>query len=386
MTPDTLFLVCTAVLLAVFLLSAFCNPFFRSPRRESSEAEQADDSATFEWSSLSVVVLAHDEAEHLEEHLLAILEQTYAGTFDVVVVTEQGDIEAENVVKRHAADPRLHSTYIPSRSLFMSRRKLAASLGVKAARGEWVVLVDADCRPVSPFWLQTMARQCTEDVQLVVGYSNYPQEETPPRYRFARLRSACYALRAAQKGSAYRSTGTNVAFRKAPFIAQDGFRENLQYIYGEYDFIVSKLGRTGSAATVLSEEAMVEQAAPTRKMWREHCVGYESIRRALRGAAWHSLQYRADLLLMYLNWLLFIAAAVYAGLTARWLLLGVAALLFVLTLTVRLLLARKAIRLFGEHIALWRVLGYELSLGFRDLYYRLRYITSNKSDYTTHKL
>lgn len=386
MTIDTFFLVSTAALLVCFLLSSVFNPFFRRPKKEWTEETIADEGEKALWPDLSVVVLAHGVTDHLEQHLLSILAQEYRGSFDVVVVTEQGDVEAENVVKLHADDRRLRSTYIPSRSLFMSRRKLAVLLGVKAAKGEWIVLIDANCKPTSPLWLQAMARQCTDDKNVVIGYSNYPQDSAKPWYRFARLRQSCYALRAAQKGSAYRSTGTNLAFRKALFIEQDGFRDNLQYVFGEYDFIVSKLGKGDAAATAISPEAMIEQDEPSRKVWHDSCVGYESIRRTLHGAKWHKLLLNLDLTFMYAAYLLDLCAIIYGSLTARWLLMAVAAALFILTVFVRLFLVHKTIRLFGEHIAQWRVFGYELSLGFRNLYYRLSFLTSNKRDFTTHKL
>lgn len=385
MIVDTFFWACTATLLVVFLLSVVFNPFRRRPHMESKTAEAADSSEKASLPAVSIVVVAHDETTHLEQHLMELLDQDYSADFEVVVVTEQGDLEAENILKRHADEPRLRSTYIPARSLFMSREKLAVSLGVKAAKGEWIVLLNADCRPTSPHWLSAMATQFDSSRNVVIGYCNFPQE-AKPWYRFSRLRRACYVLRAAQKDSFYRSIGFLLAFKRTLFIDQFGFRQNLQYVHGAYDFIASELGQNGMAAASTLLEAKAEQDEPSKKMWREHNVGYESIRRALQGSTKYFLLQTIDLFFMYVSYLLSLATIVFASLTARWLLLGVAVLVLIMTLVVRLLLAKKTLKAFDEHIALWRVFGYELSIGFRNVAYRLRYLFSNKSDYTTHKL
>lgn len=94
----------------------------------------------------------------------------------------------------------------------------------------------------------------------------------------------------------------------------------------------------------------------------------------------------ADLLFMYLNYIAIIAAAAYSGLTMNWILLGTSALTLILTITLRILSARKAYRKFEADLSLWTVVFYEFSIVFHKLSVILRYRMADKYDFTTHKL
>ncbi len=66
----------------------------------------------------------------------------------------------------------------------MSRKKLQITLGVKAAKHEWIILTEPNCRPSNDKWFQTMARQCQDPNHLVLGYvalDEENQERTPFR-------------------------------------------------------------------------------------------------------------------------------------------------------------------------------------------------------------
>ena len=91
----------------------------------------------------------------------------------------------------------------------MSRKKLQITLGVKAAKHEWIILTEPNCRPSNDKWLQTMARQCQDPNHLVLGYVAL-DEETKSIRRFDSIRKAYYVLRRAQQTYGYRSHMPNV--------------------------------------------------------------------------------------------------------------------------------------------------------------------------------
>lgn len=73
----------------------------------------------------------------------------------------------------------------------MSRKKLQITLGVKAAKHEWIILTEPYCRPSNDKWLQTMVRQCQDPNHLVLGYVAL-DEETKSVRRFDSIRKAYY--------------------------------------------------------------------------------------------------------------------------------------------------------------------------------------------------
>ena len=366
------------------VVSVVANPFFR-------KTDKADDFDTpnsvndSDMPRITVLVLANNNAQALDANLSIILTQDYAPGYEVIVVGEKGDLPTEAVVEQYAHGGHLYATYIPHRSLFMSKSKLAVALGVKAAHNEWIVMVNAECRPQSDVWLKTLASRMDSEANLVMGYSNY-DSEARGYYRFARLRTMCYLLRRAVGSIAYRTNGTNIAFRRSEFIAQEGYRGNLQLVNGEYDFIINKYAQPGQTRVVTDEDAWIREDCPTSKQWHDRDICYAHIRKFLSRSTAPRTLFNFDMTMMYANYAALVASIVLSAVSQRWILLAVAALYLVLTIVLRSLIARKVYVRFGEDIPAWRTVFYELSIVWRQLSTNIRYSRADQYDFTTHKL
>ena len=391
MIIDTISIVGCAVVIIIAVVSAIMNPFFRKVDfGVTSSANQEDqngcnDATGTTLPKISVLVLAHNNYNALDAHLPIILTQDYTPGFEVIVVGEQGDLQTEGVVAQFAQCKNLYATYIPAKSLFMSKSKLAVALGVKAAHNEWIVLVDAESKPISDVWLLTLAKHMNNNTNLVIGYSNY-EPAAPSFIRFHRLLNDCYLLRKALRSTAYRSNGTNIAFRRSEFIENDGYRGNLQYVNGEYDFIINKYARPYSTQTAIEQDAIIHENLPTKKAWNDRNVFYHHIRKRLERSASMRLLYYTDVTLLYANYMVAVVFGVYGGMTQRWLLLGVALLCFILTIIMRCMIAGKVFKRFNEDIPVWKVPFFELAMLWSSVFTHIRYAKSDKRDFTTHKL
>lgn len=337
-----------------------------------------------------LITVQQKQAQMLERHLPQFLSQDYAPGFEVVVVAEKGDSDTEDVLNRYAGNPLLYSTYIPDSSRYMSRKKLAITLGVKAAHNEWIVMTDAFCSPSGNHWLQAIASHigpadASTSPNLIIGYCNY-DDEARPYYRFERLQQACYTMREARRGKAYRAMGCNVAFRKSEFIAGDGFRGNLEHTRGEYDFLVNKFSQRRSTAVANEPDAWIIDDAPTRHEWRSRHIYYMHTRKYLARSFRHRLLPFIDELALHLCFLAIIGIGVFAGLTSRWILLGAAVVALVIAVCMRTSFARKTVRAYGEDIASWRLYPYELSGIWHKLYQHIRYWRADKAGFTSHKV
>lgn len=366
------------------VVSVVANPFFR----KTDEVDDSDTSNSVNDSDmprLTVLVLANNNAQALDANLSIILTQDYAPGYEVIVVGEKGDLPTEEVIEQYAHRGHLYATYIPHRLLFMSKSKFAVALGVKAAHNEWIVMVNAECRPQSDVWLKTLASRMDSDANLVMGYSNY-DSEARGYYRFARLRTMCYLLRRAVGSIAYRTNGTNIAFRRSEFIAQEGYRGNLQLVNGEYDFIINKYAQPGQTRVVTDEDAWIREDCPTPKQWHDRDICYAHIRKFLSRSTAPRILFNFDMTMMYANYAALAASIVLSAVSQRWILLAVTALYLVLTIVLRSLIARKVYVRFGEDIPAWRTVFYELSIVWRQLSTNIRYSRADQYDFTTHKL
>lgn len=377
---DTVTIVICAVLVVLALLSSFLDTFFRKVR---AGGDGPSGPAT-PCRPVSVIVVADNNAEDLRANLDSLLSQDYEPAYEVIVVVDKDEDGTGDFLKAYGKRPNLYTTFVPDSSRYMSRRKLAITLGVKAAKNELILLTDATCRPVSDKWISVMASRLDEGTDIVMGYSNYIHEAGLFKvfYRFhceySNFREAC-------NGAAYGMAGNNIMFRKDVFMAGNGFQGNLKYLRGEYVFLVNKYAGQGNAAVETSCEGRVEDRVPTRKEWHSVNLFYRETRRHLDRSFSHRLAFNLDMLSLYAGLVAGAGSAVYAVLTQMWLMLPFSAVALFLPVVVRLLNARRAMRLFGESVPLWKVFPFELRLVWHNLRYAISYRFTDKYEFTSHK-
>lgn len=377
---DTVTIVICAVLVVLALLSSFLDTFFRKVR---AGGDGPSGPAT-PCRPVSVIVVADNNAEDLRANLDSLLSQDYEPGYEVIVVVDKDEDGTGDFLKAYGKRPNLYTTFVPDSSRYMSRRKLAITLGVKAAKNELILLTDATCRPVSDKWISVMASRLDEGTDIVMGYSNYIHEAGLFKvfYRFhceySNFREAC-------NGAAYGMAGNNIMFRKDVFMAGNGFQGNLKYLRGEYGFLVNKYAGHGNAAVETSCEGRVEDRVPTRKEWHSVNLFYRETRRHLDRSFSHRLAFNLDMLSLYAGLVAGAGSAVYAVLTQMWLMLPFSAVALFLPVVVRLLNVRRAMRLFGESVPLWKVFPFELRLVWHNLRYAISYRFTDKYEFTSHK-
>ncbi len=217
---------------------------------------------TDEFPAVSIVVSAHNDAECLQSHLPAFLEQDYPADFEVVVVDDgscdtSGDALSE-IVARYG---NLRVTFIPDNTRALSRTKLSLTLGIKAARHDVIITTCANCYPDSDQWLRLMMRNFTPDTDVVVGYSHIEADcdhRFGSRFRaFDATMTAMQWINGAIKGNTYRGDGNNLAYRKRCFFDHKGFASTLNLLYGEDDIFVSEITDGSNTRVELASDAMM---------------------------------------------------------------------------------------------------------------------------------
>jgi len=404
-------IIISVVLLLIALLTSLINPFFRKVRiaeygvptsaTESEETIDEEEPAEEEVVAIAesivsdeqqpnlppitIILTPHDNAQELAKNLPLYLNQDYPTDFQVIVVAPQNDHETGDVLKRFAANPHLYSTFIPESSRYMSKKKLAITLGVKAAKYDWVIMADINCYPTNDSWLQAIARNCKENKELVVGYTHY-EEETPAYRQFERHYIARYIMREYQRNKAYACPFNALAFRKATFLREEGFRGNLKYIRGEYDFMVNKYAKGSNLAFENSPEGTLIEETPTEKVWLSTHLFYMENRQHLQRTPQHRLLPYIDQTALHGNYLLQCVALAGSLLLGMWTIAIAAGLSLILTIILRLVMAKKALRRFDIDIPAWKIIPYELAIAWKHLGYKLKYHRADKYDFISHKL
>ena len=422
LTLDWIIIAICVVLLLLGILSPMASPMFRmrkavsdineeptdntepTPEQETQDAD-AESPAPRAACPVTILLTALKITDELQKNLPSYLSQAYEGEWKLVVVTEKGDSNTDDLLKRYADNEHLYTTFIPESSRYMDRKKLAVTLGVRAAETEWILLADPACTPASDQWLAQMAEQMTDDHRLVVGYSNFDNEASAS-WRFQKLYKTCSNFRKAMKSLAFGTNTKNLAFRKSDFIEGDGYRGFLEHIGGRFDFIVNKYATPGTTAVVLSPEAWMIERTPSDTLWKSSRIAEYLRMQSLDRRRSFKAQFFSDALLQHFHLLLcllVIAAAAtllalglqmplpswLSGLYAplpHILLIAFAVISLLTAYALRVHYAKPLIAHFESDIASSKAPFYELSMVWRYWADALRYRKEDKYDFTSHKV
>lgn len=377
---DTTTITLSTALIFLSIITPMISISFRKFRNRVEESEEGFASCP----PLSVVVTSYNNAEELKQVLPHILSQKYTSEFEVIIVTDMADKASEDVINRFCEDKRVRSTFLPTTSRYMSKYKLAITLGVKAAKNDWVALIDTSCTPHTDQWLTTMARNCKEDINIVMGYSAYG-EDVKSYLRFAHIYKELYLLRKAQQSIAYTTDSRNILFRKSAFLAENGFQGNLKFAKGEYDFLINKFAQYHSTAIESDEDGWLIEN-PTHKEWLHKQLYYQETRRHLFRSAAMRAVFNMDMTVLYFNYIAIIIVTGVALREMNTILLSATALAMVITLTLRIIFTKKAFRRFDTNISFGAIIPFELSIIWHHLYYRVKYLMTNRNSFITHKI
>ncbi len=206
---------------------------------------------------ISVIICAKNEEYNLEQFLPHVLQQDYP-EFEVVVVNDSSTDDTEQILMQLAAQfDQLRYTSIPVDDKLKRGKKLALTIGLKAAKYDHILLSDADCYPVSDHWLQRMASNFSEDHKIVLGYGGYERSKgllnTLIRYEttFTAIQYLSYAI----KGNPYMGVGRNLAYEKALFFDNKGFAGHYHLLSGDDDLFVNQNATGLNCAVEFSPES-----------------------------------------------------------------------------------------------------------------------------------
>lgn len=332
------------------------------------------------YPKISVVVPVCHEVDDLESLLMSLLGQQYAGWYEIVVanegVEEQVGLLLEKMTKQSS---RLRATFVPASSRYIELRKLAITLGVKASRGEWVIIVNPSTSPMSQQWLQRFAEHLSADVDFALGYVNYSTDGTwyGRRAVMERIRSLQCRLRAYGHGVVAGCEQSNFAMRRSWFIANGGFADSLELPFGE-EFIMACLHADADRSVYLcAPDTRLVEKLPSRPTLTARRVAEAECRKRLHGKQrWF---WRADAVVAWCPFLFLLSNTVYTSFrlfmdcnhgaySSEWLKFDiVAGLCWMVAMSVSILLPRSSMKALQERHSGLYIWVYDLLLPFRML-------------------
>lgn len=257
-TPELILL---AVLGFSFIIQMLYQwAFFAKPLRYVQNLSKGKIPLSTKQPPVSIIVIIKNEFYDLSYFLPPLLEQNYP-QFEVIIVNDGFSDENEFTLRQLLNKyPHLYSTKIPDGTRSLSRKKLALSVGIKAARYEHLLFTEPDSYPESPDWIASMIRHYQGDKTIVLGLS-VKQEETGfwNRYiAFDYLFSNLKFLSLALFKRPYAGDGHNLSYKKNHFERGKGFSKYLFLSVGGDDLFINTIADRRNTAVEISPQGIMK--------------------------------------------------------------------------------------------------------------------------------
>lgn len=221
---------------------------------------------------VTIIITTRDQEAILAKQLPLILEQEYP-EFQVVVVNDASSDDTDEVLKKLALQyPHLYHTFVPPGVQSISTKKMALTVGIKAAKYDFLLFTEANCLPSGPHWIASMMQQFTSKTAVVLSYSRYETIKGVFRKLIAydNLFQGMRYLGLAASKRPYMGVGKNLAYRKELFFNQKGFASHLNLFSGEDDLFISDVAKGNNTRVEVSPAAVMNIVTEDVKShWKE---------------------------------------------------------------------------------------------------------------------
>lgn len=207
---------------------------------------------------VSIVICAKNEDYFLQKNLLSFLNQEYPA-FEIIVVNYGDEDNTETIIAQQQLKyPNLRTTKIPLDDKFQHNKKLALSIGIKAAKNEKIIFANIQSKPASNRWLQEFVNSWDKGVQL--GYVNFENKKgfLYNFFKFDLLTQNIKNGSFASSGNAHSGNGDNLGYKKSEFFANKGFKKYSHFEAGYDHLMILQLSKLTQASVCFQPEAKIE--------------------------------------------------------------------------------------------------------------------------------
>ena len=259
--------------LAVLLLFVLIYQLYFLLRYMRKGAQLTPANEQTELPGVSVIVCARNEEENLQDYLHNLLTQDYP-LYEVIVVDDGSEDQTRMILEQYARQcNNMYHTFVPHGARVMSTKKLALTIGIKAAHYDYILLTDADCRPESKNWIREMMGGFADaNAELVLGFSPYFEHDTllSRLISYDTLWSGLLYMGMARAGHPYMGVGRNLAYRRDTFFANNGFQGLLNERSGDDDLFVNKVATNQNTRVVCNRDSLTwSSPKPTWGEWMQ---------------------------------------------------------------------------------------------------------------------
>ena len=246
--PDVLFYIfCVVLVIQVIYYLLIFGQFAFSKLKEHSQKNIA----------ISVIICAKNEAENLKKFLPDFINQDYPN-FELVLINDMSNDNTLEIMQSFKEQHKnINIVDVKTHDAFWGNKKYALTLGIKAAKNNFLLFTDADCKPNSNQWIKEMSSHFSNSKNIVLGYGAYNKIKNSllnKLLRYETLLTAIQYFSYAKIGIPYMGVGRNLAYTKDSFFNANGFMNHMNVRSGDDDLFVNQIATKQNTTICFSEK------------------------------------------------------------------------------------------------------------------------------------
>lgn len=220
---------------------------------------------------VSVIVCAKNEEESIKKLVPLLAEQDYPD-YEIILIDDASSDETLDIFEEFEKQyHHVKLVKVENNEAFWGNKKFALTLGIKAAKKEYLLFTDADCYPTSKDWITQMSSQFTMSKTIVLGYGAYEKVKGSflnKIIRFDEMLTATQYFAWAKLGAPFMGEGRNMAYKKEEFFKVNGYIEHMNIRSGEDSLFINQAANKKNTAICYTPDSFTyREAKNTFKQW-----------------------------------------------------------------------------------------------------------------------
>jgi cellulose synthase/poly-beta-1,6-N-acetylglucosamine synthase-like glycosyltransferase len=270
-----------------------------------------------EFPFVSVIIPMRNEEAFIKNTLNAINAQKYAGRWEAIIVNDRSTDKSPKIVRSFCETCSNFSIIDIPQDLpqIASPKKRALNTGFLAAKGEFLLIADADCVP-PPNWLNSMALYFANGASVVQG-SKANNGSKRFLHAYQRLETLGFTLIEAagfNRNKPLVASAASLGYSKGLFFKCGGFEGLYDYASGDDDMLIHRMAKIeGTKFAYNWDTSAIMPTAPVDS-WK--ALLQQRARWGSNGAKYESKAYSVFLFCIYafFAWLFISPCFVFASL------------------------------------------------------------------------
>ncbi|GBU24176.1 glycosyl transferase [Fibrobacteria bacterium R8-3-H12] len=250
--------------------------------------------------SVSIVIPMRNEESFIETTLNAVKAQKYAGEWEVIIANDRSTDKSPEIARAFCERHRNFSVIdIPQNSpQIASPKKRALNAGFLAAKGEFLLVMDADCVP-PPNWLNSMAACYASGASVVQG-SKANNGNKSFLHAYQKLETLGFTLIEAagyNRNKPLVASAASLGYSRDLFFKCGGFEGLYNLASGDDDMLIHRMAKIKGTKFAYNWDASAVMPTAPVDSWK--VLLQQRARWGSNGAKYESKAYSAFLFCIY---------------------------------------------------------------------------------------